>query len=40
MDDDSDAIDTFLDRFDTDWIRYNRDLIQKVKDYEKEKGEN
>lgn len=26
--------DAFLKKFDKDWIRYNRDIIQKVKDYE------
>ena len=30
------ALDTFLTRFDTDWARYNRDLIQKVQQYQKE----
>jgi raffinose/stachyose/melibiose transport system substrate-binding protein len=38
MDDSDDAIDTFLKRFDTEWVRYNRDLIAKVQAYEK--GEN
>ena len=28
--------DAFLKKFDKDWIRYNRDIIQKVQDYEKE----
>lgn len=36
MDDSGDAIDTFLERFDTEWVRYNRDLIRKVQEYEKE----
>ena len=31
------ATDTFLERFDTDWKRYNRDLIRKVQQYQKEK---
>ena len=35
MDNSSDATDKFLKRFD-EWVRYNRDLIQKVQDYEKE----
>lgn len=39
MDDDSNAVDTFLTRFDKDWKRYNRDLIRKVQDYEEKKGE-
>ena len=34
MDSSANSADTFLDRFDTDWIRYNRDLIAKVKKYE------
>ena len=25
----------FLKKFDTDWVRYNRDIIRKVEDYEK-----
>ena len=39
MDDSSNAVDTFLNRFDKDWKRYNRDLIAKVKKYQEEKGE-
>lgn len=27
-------IDAFLTKFDTDWVRYNRDVIRKVQDYE------
>lgn len=38
LDDSDDALDTFLKRFDTEWIRYNRDIIAKVKKYQ-EKGE-
>lgn len=38
LDDSSDALDTFLTRFDTEWVRYNKDIIAKVKEYE-EKGE-
>ena len=34
MDSSTNSTDTFLDRFDTDWVRYNRDLIAKVKKYE------
>lgn len=30
--------DAFLKKFDKDWLRYNRDIIQKVQDYEAEKG--
>ena len=29
-------VDAFLTKFDTDWKRYNRDIIRKVEDYEKE----
>ena len=29
-------VDAFLTKFDTDWKRYNRDIIRKVVDYEKE----
>ena len=32
-------VDAFLAKFDKDWIRYNRDIIQMVKDYEAEHGE-
>ena len=39
MDNDANAVDTFLNRFDKEWVRYNRDLIAKVKKYEEEKGE-
>lgn len=37
MDDSETATDTFLERFDTDWKRYNRDLIRKVQQYQKDK---
>jgi raffinose/stachyose/melibiose transport system substrate-binding protein len=33
MDDSSNALETFLSKFDTDWKRYNRDLIEKVQKY-------
>ncbi len=36
MDDSTDAVQTFLSRFDKDWKRYNRDLIEKVRKYEEE----
>ena len=36
LDESETAMDTFLQRFDTDWKRYNRDLIQKVQQYQKE----
>ncbi len=32
------ALDTFLTRFDKEWVRYNKDIIRKVKEYQK-KGE-
>lgn len=34
LDDGENALDTFLKRFDTDWQRYNRDLIRKMQDYQ------
>lgn len=34
MDKSEDSVDTFLKRFDKEWIRYNRDLIDKVRKYE------
>lgn len=34
-----DSVDTFLAQFDTDWKRYNRDLIRKVQQYQQEKGD-
>ena len=40
LDDSDNATDKFLKKFDTEWVRYNRDLIQKVQDYEKENGSN
>lgn len=36
LDESDNAVDTFLKRFDTDWERYNRDLIRKVQQYQKE----
>lgn len=36
MDDSADATDKFLSKFDKDWKRYNRDLIEKVQKHEKE----
>lgn len=32
--DDDTAIAAFLERFDTDWLRYNRNVIRKVQEYE------
>lgn len=34
MDTTSNATETFLSKFDSEWKRYNRDLIEKVKKYE------
>lgn len=34
LDNSSDDLDKFLSRFDTEWKRYNRDLIKKVQEYE------
>lgn len=31
-------VDAFLKKFDTDWLRYNRDIIRMVQDYEKSHG--
>lgn len=39
MDEQEDALDTFLARFDTEWVRYNRDLIAKVQKYYAQGGE-
>lgn len=36
LDESDDAVDTFLARFDSDWIRYNKDLIWKVQQYQAE----
>lgn len=36
LDSSPNAADTFLARFDTEWERYNRDLIRKVQQYQKE----
>jgi raffinose/stachyose/melibiose transport system substrate-binding protein len=38
LDNSSDSLDTFMNKFDTEWVRYNQDIIAKVKKYE-EKGE-
>lgn len=34
LDDSENATETFMERFDTEWVRYNRDIIAKVKRYE------
>lgn len=31
-------VDAYLNKFDTEWARYNRDLIRKVQEYEAEHG--
>jgi raffinose/stachyose/melibiose transport system substrate-binding protein len=38
LDSGSSSLDTFMNKFDTEWVRYNQDIIAKVKKYE-EKGE-
>ena len=30
--------DAFLKKFDSDWLRYNRDIIRTVEEYEEENG--
>ena len=30
--------EAFLERFDSDWLRYNRDIIRTVEEYEAEHG--
>ena len=39
MDESDEAVETFLKRFDSEWERYNRDLIRKVKYYKEEHNE-
>jgi raffinose/stachyose/melibiose transport system substrate-binding protein len=34
LDTSDNALDTFMKRFDTEWVRYNKDVIAKVKKYE------
>ncbi|MCI5700077.1 MAG: extracellular solute-binding protein [Lachnospiraceae bacterium] len=36
MDDSDNDLDTFLEKFDTEWVRYNRDLIAKVQKFYEE----
>lgn len=36
LDRDSRAVDTFLKRFDKEWVRYNKDIIEKVKKYQEQ----
>lgn len=33
-------VDAFLEKFDKDWLRYNRDIIRMVEEYEKQHGSN
>lgn len=33
MDDSEDAVEVFLEKFDTDWVRYNQDLIIRLESY-------
>lgn len=33
-------VDAFLEKFDKDWLRYNRDIIRLVEDYQKKQGSN
>ena len=35
LDEGNNALDTFLTRFDNEWVRYNKDIIAKVEDYKK-----
>ena len=39
LDTSDNAQEKFLTKFDSDWKRYNRDLIRKVQDYQKEQGD-
>lgn len=39
LDNSENSVDSFLERFDKEWKRYNRDLIQKVQQYWKEMGD-
>ena len=39
LDTNDNAQEKFLKKFDNDWKRYNRDLIRKVQDYQKEQGD-
>lgn len=37
LDESEDATETFMERFDKEWIRYNKDVVAKVKAYEEGK---
>lgn len=39
MDESENSVDTFLTKFDTEWVRYNRDLIAKVQKFYAENPE-
>lgn len=39
MDESENATDTFMERFDTEWVRYNRDIIREVEAYYEEHPE-
>lgn len=39
LDNSENAVNTFLERFDTEWERYNKDLIRKVQQYQQELGD-
>ncbi len=34
LDDSADATEKFMEKFDTEWVRYNKDIIEKVQEYE------
>lgn len=36
LDKSDNSLETFLNKFDTEWVRYNRDIIDKVKKYKEE----
>ena len=36
LDKSDNALKAFLNKFDTEWVRYNRDIIDKVKKYKEE----
>lgn len=38
LDDSVNARDTFLNKFDNEWKRYNRDLIRRVNEYQEKTG--
>lgn len=38
LDDSENARDIFLNKFDNEWKRYNRDLIRRVNEYQEKTG--